>query len=335
MNIISPKSRSLPESIEETIQLLAKEDYLCDRQLATTLFLSLRLARPIFLEGEPGVGKTELAKSLAKALGTELFRIQCYEGLDVAQSAYEWNVAKQMVEIRLAESSSDLKDPQTRKNVGDNLYSREMLIERPLLQSLTQSHSPVLLIDELDRADEPFDAFLLEILAENQMTIPEFGLIRATSRPITIITSNRTREIHDALKRRCLYHWLDFPTLERELEIIHLRAPGSPLELYHQVVAFVQEARKLNLYKPPGIAETIDWTQALAILNTIRLSPDTVNSTLGVLLKNQEDINRLQAGDTIKLLTELVIKGYLPDPEKEIISLDQKVQSLQSKKDQL
>jgi MoxR-like ATPase len=296
-----------PASVDELAALLAAQDYLCDRGLATALFLSLRLARPLFLEGEPGVGKTELAKTLARALGATLLRVQCYEGLDVAQTAYEWNVARQMMEIRLAEAAHEVD----RARLEHSLYARGMLIERPLLQALTQSRPPVLLIDELDRADEPFDAFLLEVLAENQLTIPEYGTVRAAAPPMTIITSNRTREIHDALKRRCLYHWVDFPDVARELEIVRRRAPGAPERLARQVVEFVQRMRRLDLFKAPGVAETIDWTNALLALNALSLDPATVQDTLGVLLKYQDDIAKLRAGDTAKLLDELRAQGVL------------------------
>ena len=299
--------QAMPDSVDAVIAALATRNYVCDRRLATALFLSLKLERPLFLEGEPGVGKTELGKVLAEALGSTLLRVQCYEGLDVAQTAYEWNVARQMIEIRLAEAVHDTD----RSKLVKSLYARDMLIERPLLAALTQPRSPVLLIDELDRADEPFDAFLLEVLAENQITIPELGTIRAVAPPITVITSNRTREIHDALKRRCFYYWVDYPTAARELEILKRKAPGAGDRLYRQVVEFVQRMRSLDLFKSPGVAETIDWTNALVALNAMRLDPATVHDTLGVLLKHQDDIAKMQGGDTAKLLDELRAKALL------------------------
>jgi MoxR-like ATPase len=296
-----------PASVDDVVAALAAENYVSDRRLATAVFLALTLKRPLFVEGEPGVGKTELAKALARALATLLLRVQCYEGLDVAQTAYEWNVARQMMEIRLAEAAHEVGDAAARERLARSLYSREMLIERPLLQALTQERSPVLLIDELDRADEPFDAFLLEVLAENQLTIPELGTVQAGAgaAPIVVITSNRTREIHDALKRRCLYHWVDYPDAPRELEIVRIRAPGASERLYVQVVAFVQRMRTLDLFKAPGIAESIDWTNALVALNAMSLAPENVRDTLGVLLKHRDDIAKLQGGDMTKLLAEL------------------------------
>jgi MoxR-like ATPase len=301
----------LPGSVDDVVRALAGESYVADRRLATVVLLALTLKRPLFVEGEPGVGKTELAKALARALGTQLLRVQCYEGLDVAQTSYEWNVARQMMEIRLAEAAHQLGDAGARERLVHSLYSREMLIERPLLSALTQERSPVLLIDELDRADEPFDAFLLEVLAENQLTIPELGTVRAApdAAPIVVITSNRTREIHDALKRRCLYHWVDYPEAAREIEIVRIRAPGAAERLTAQIVAFVQRMRALDLFKAPGIAETIDWTNALVALNTINLAPENVRDTLGVLLKHRDDIAKMQGGELTRLLAEAQAVG--------------------------
>jgi MoxR-like ATPase len=297
---------SVPGSVDDVVQALAGESYVADRRLATVVLLALSLKRPLFVEGEPGVGKTELAKALARALGALLLRVQCYEGLDVAQTSYEWNVARQMMEIRLAEAAHQLGDAGSRERLVASLYSRDMLIERPLLSALTQERSPVLLIDELDRADEPFDAFLLEVLAENQLTIPELGTVKAApgAAPIVVITSNRTREIHDALKRRCLYHWVDYPEAAREIEIVRIRAPGAAERLTAQIVAFVQRLRALDLFKAPGIAETIDWTNALVALNTLNLAPENVRDTLGVLLKHRDDIAKLQGGELTRLLAE-------------------------------
>ena len=297
---------AVPGSVDGVVHALAGESYVADRRLATVVLLALSLKRPLFVEGEPGVGKTELAKALARALGTQLLRVQCYEGLDVAQTSYEWNVARQMMEIRLAEAAHQLGDAGARERLVASLYSRDMLIERPLLSALTQERSPVLLIDELDRADEPFDAFLLEVLAENQLTIPELGTVKAApgAAPIVVITSNRTREIHDALKRRCLYHWVDYPEAAREIEIVRIRAPGAAERLTAQIVAFVQRLRALDLFKAPGIAETIDWTNALVALNTLNLAPENVRDTLGVLLKHRDDIAKLQGGELTRLLAE-------------------------------
>ena len=301
--------RKLPASIDDTLKLLAEADYLADRSLATVLFLALKMGRPIFLEGEAGVGKTEIAKVLAATLGRRLIRLQCYEGLDVAAAVYEWNYAGQMIAIRIAEAEGE----GDRARLEHDVFSERFLIKRPLLQALEPdpAGAPVLLIDELDRADEAFEAFLLEVLADFQVTIPELGSIKASAPPITIITSNRTREIHDALKRRCLYHWVEFPSVERELEIVRLKAPGAAERLYVQVVEFVQRMRTLDLFKAPGVAETIDWTNALVALNAIRLDPATVHDTLGVLLKYQDDIVKLQSGDTVKLLDELKARALL------------------------
>jgi MoxR-like ATPase len=296
-----------PTSVDEVSSLLARHQYLADRRLATALFLSLKLRRPLLLEGEAGVGKTEIAKVVARALNTELIRLQCYEGLDVTQAAYEWNVARQMLEIRLGEASGEARGG----GFAELLYRRELLIERPLLRALTQSRSPVLLIDELDRADEPFEAFLLEILSDYQMTIPELGPLSAEHPPIVIITSNRTREIHDALKRRCLYAWVDYPDAARELAIVRLKAPGANERLALQIVEFVQQARRLDLFKAPGVAETIDWTNALIALDAISLDPETVNDTLGVLLKYQDDIARMQSGDIGRILEELRARALI------------------------
>lgn len=301
----TPAGLALPDSVDAVVALLATQRYVCDRRLATALFLALKLQRPLFLEGEPGVGKTELAKTLAEALGTALLRVQCYEGLDVAQTAYEWNVARQMVEIRLAEAAHTLADEGERERLAHSLYSRSMLIERPLLQALTQERSPVLLIDELDRTDEPFEAYLLEVLSDYQVSIPELGTIKADKPPIVIITSNRTREIHDAVKRRCLYHWVDYPDAMRELDILRRKAPGAAERLSQEIVAFVQRLRKMDLFKLPGVAETIDWTNALMALDQLALDAHTVNDTLGVLLKYQDDIGRVRGSEAERLLAEV------------------------------
>jgi len=292
-----------PVSVDEVQARLAELGYLADRRLATSLFLSLRLQRPLFLEGEAGVGKTELAKVLAALLGAPLIRLQCYEGLDVAQDAYEWNVGRQLLHVRLSEASRDAD----RGALERGLYGRDMLLERPLLAALASPVPVVLLIDELDRADEPFEAFLLEVLSDWQITIPEFGVVAARRPPHVIVTSNRTREIHDALKRRCLYHWVEFPDLERELAIVSRKVPDASAELSRQVVAFVQRMRGLELFKSPGIAETIDWTNALVALDRVSLDPETVSDTLGVLLKYQEDINRMQGGEAQRLLQEVAV----------------------------
>jgi MoxR-like ATPase len=293
----------LPVTVDETLALLGRGRYVADRSLATALFLALRLRRPLFLEGEAGVGKTEIAKVLSETLGRRLVRLQCYEGLDVASAVYEWNYARQMVEIRLAEAAGD----RSRDSLGSDIYSERFLIKRPLLQALDtdSAGSPVLLIDELDRTDEPFEAYLLEVLSDFQITIPELGSIKAAEPPLVVITSNRTREIHDALKRRCFYHWVDYPSAKRELEILRVKVPGAAAELSRQVVAFVQKLRKVELFKLPGIAETIDWTEALIQLDQVALDPKSVDDTLGVLLKYQDDIARIRGSEAANLLQQV------------------------------
>ena len=294
---------ALPADISATEALLASGDYVSDRSLATAIYLSLSLKRPLFLEGEAGVGKTEIAKVLASSLGRRLLRLQCYEGLDVASAVYEWNYSRQMIEIRLAEAGGEA----SRDRLAQDVFSPRFLIERPLLQAL-EPHAegpPVLLIDELDRADEPFEAYLLEVLSDYQITVPEIGTIKADAPPVTIITSNRTREIHDALKRRCFYYWVDYPDAERELEILRVKTPEAAETLSRQVVAFVQRLRKLDLFKLPGIAETIDWNQALTRLDVVSLNPDVVNDTLGALLKYQDDIVRVRESEAARILDEI------------------------------
>jgi len=292
--------RALPKSIDETQALLAAGEYVADRSLATSLFLSLAMQRPLFLEGEAGVGKTEIGKVIAQALGRELIRLQCYEGLDISQAAYEWNYSRQMIEIRLAEAAGE-KD---KDRLSSQIYSERFLVKRPLARAL-EGDSPVLLIDELDRTDEPFEAYLLELLSDFQVTIPEIGTIHAEHPPIVIITSNRTREIHDALKRRCFYYWVDYPTAARELEILRRKAPGASESLSLEVVGFVQKLREMDLFKLPGIAETIDWTEALMQLDVLELTPHAINDTLGVLLKYQDDIARLHGSEAARLLEQV------------------------------
>lgn len=292
-----------PADISATEALLAAGDYVADRSLATAVFLALKLTRPLFLEGEAGVGKTEIAKVLAAGLGRRLLRLQCYEGLDVASAVYEWNYSRQMIEIRLAEAAGEAE----RDRLGQDVFSRRFLIERPLLKALEPDKDgpPVLLIDELDRADEPFEAYLLEMLSDYQITIPEIGTIKAQAPPVTVITSNRTREIHDALKRRCFYYWVDYPSAERELEILRVKTPHANEILSRQVVAFVQRLRKLELFKLPGVAETIDWNQALTQLDVMTLDPEVVNDTLGALLKYQDDIARVRDTEAARILEEI------------------------------
>ncbi|KZD05854.1 AAA family ATPase [Oceanibaculum pacificum] len=296
-------TQNLPASIDETVALLGQGDYVADRSLSTALFLALKLGRPLFLEGEAGVGKTEIAKVLAATLGRDLIRLQCYEGLDVSSAVYEWNYPRQMVEIRIAEAAGG----SDRDSLAADIFDDKFLIRRPLLQAL-QPHAggaPVLLIDELDRTDEPFEAYLLEVLSDFQVTIPELGTIKAETPPIVIVTSNRTREIHDALKRRCFYYWVDYPNAQRELEILRVKAPTAPEALSSQVVGFVQELRKLDLFKQPGVAETIDWTHALVQLDQLSLDPEMVNNTLGVLLKYQDDIAKIQGSEANRILTQI------------------------------
>ncbi|UVK53191.1 MoxR family ATPase [Mesorhizobium sp. AR02] len=297
------KPRPVPRTIDETLDLLTGADYVADRSLATVLFLSLRMNRPLFLEGEAGVGKTEIAKVLAEALGRRLIRLQCYEGLDVSSAVYEWNYAAQMIEIRMEEAAGKVD----RSAMERNVFSEKYLIRRPVLDALTgkTGAAPVFLIDELDRTDEAFEAFLLEILSDFQVTVPELGTIRAEEPPIVIITTNRTREIHDALKRRCLYHWVDYPNAERELEIVRRKVPQANQRLSAEVVSFIQKLRQIELFKVPGVAETIDWAGALTELDKVALDPETVSDTIGVLLKYQDDIARIGSGEGRRILDEV------------------------------
>jgi len=297
------KPRPAPRTIDETLDLLTGADYVADRSLATVLFLSLRMRRPLFLEGEAGVGKTEIAKVLAQALGRRLIRLQCYEGLDVSSAVYEWNYAAQMIEIRMEEAAGSVD----RSDMERNVFSEKYLIRRPVLDALTgkAGAAPVFLIDELDRTDEAFEAFLLEILSDFQVTVPELGTIKAEEPPIVIITTNRTREIHDALKRRCLYHWVDYPNAERELEIVRRKVPQANSRLSAEVVSFIQKLRRVELFKAPGVAETIDWAGALTELDKVALDPETVSDTIGVLLKYQDDIARIGAGEGRRILDEV------------------------------
>ena len=301
---------ALPTSIDDTLARLSALDYVADRQLATCVYLALKLQRPLFLEGEPGTGKTEIARTLATMLGRPLIRLQCYEGLDLAGAAYEWNYGRQMMEIRLAEATSDKAGgsaKESRDALANELFSERFLTKRALLQAIDPANPvpPVLLIDELDRADEPFEAFLLEVLADYQITIPELGTVKAVQPPIVILTSNRTREIHDAVKRRCLYHWVDFPDAKRELDILQRRVPGIGPALAAQIVAFIQKLRSLELTKLPGIAETIEWTRALMELDAMVLDPEVIQHTLGVLLKYQDDIARMQGSEAARLLDQV------------------------------
>ncbi len=294
---------ALPESIDATQEMLAETGYVCGRGLATVAFLALKLGRPLFLEGEAGVGKTEIAKAIAAALGRKLIRLQCYEGLDAASAVYEWNYPAQMIEIRLAEAAHD----RAHESLASDLFSERFLTRRPLLEAMSPQEGgpPVLLIDELDRADEPFEAFLLEALSDFQVTIPELGTVKAPAPPIVLLTSNRTREVHDALKRRCLYHWVDYPSMERERQILETRAPEVSARLSEQVVAFVQRLRTEDLFKRPGVAETIDWAKCLVALDAVQLDPETVSNTLGALLKYQDDIARFQGSEARRVLEEV------------------------------
>jgi MoxR-like ATPase len=294
---------NIPSSIDATLDLLNAADYVADRSLATVLYLSLKMKRPLFLEGEAGVGKTEIAKVLAEQLKRPLIRLQCYEGLDVSSAVYEWNYAAQMVEIRMREASGDTN----KAAMEDGVFSERFLIRRPLLQALQQVEgvAPVLLIDELDRTDEAFEAFLLEVLSDYQVTIPELGTIKAKEPPIVIVTTNRTREIHDALKRRCLYHWVDYPDAERELDIVRKKVPGADETLSQEIVAYVQKLRTKELFKNPGIAETLDWATALMELDKVALDPQAISDTLGVLLKYQDDIAQIKGSEGAEILEHI------------------------------
>jgi MoxR-like ATPase len=310
------ETSKIPASVEATAKLLAAGGYVADLALATSVFLTLKLQRPLLLEGEAGVGKTELAKVLSATLGRPLIRLQCYEGLDISSAVYEWNYARQLLHIRVSEAAGH--------QTGDidvlerDLYSERYLIKRPLLQALELSkdgQAPVLLIDELDRADEPFEAFLLEMLSDYQVTIPELGTIRAQEPPIVILTSNRTREVHDAVRRRCFYHWVDFPDAAREKQILALKVPEAPRLLTQQLVAFVQAIRTMDLYKNPGIAESISWAQALTTLNAVALDPEKVDGTLGTLLKYQDDIARIQGSEAARILAKVKAEARVAGAE--------------------
>ena len=292
---------TIPDSVESVQELLRGQGYVADRALAVPIFLAMRLQRPLFLEGEAGVGKTEIARALSAALDTPLIRLQCYEGLDINQAVYEWNHPRQLLEIRLLEASGDVD----RETATAGLFSERFLIKRPLLQAIDAAHerAPVLLIDELDRADEEFEGFLLEMLADFQITIPELGVFKAEHPPVVIITSNRTREVHDALKRRCLYYWIDYPDFQKEMQIISSRLPDAPRRLAEQVTGFVQELRETELYKIPGISETLDWTSALMALNQRELEPEVIDDTLGLMLKYQDDIEQVQ-GEPVRAMLE-------------------------------
>lgn len=303
MPATQPPPSHVPGSIDDTLALLGSAGYVADRALATVLFLSLKMRRPLFLEGEAGVGKTEIAKVLAATLGRKLIRLQCYEGLDVSTAVYEWNYPAQMVEIRMSEAAGAVD----RGELQSSVFSERFLIKRPILQALEPdiAGAPIFLIDELDRADEAFEAFLLEVLADAQVTIPELGTVKAPEPPIVVITTNRTREIHDALKRRCLYHWVDYPDAEREMAIVKLKVPGVAERLSAEVVAFVQKLRGMELFKAPGVAETLDWATALTELDQLALDPAVVSDTLGVLLKYQDDIARIRGSEAKRIIDEV------------------------------
>lgn len=297
---------NFPSDITTTESLLASGSYIADRSLATAVYLSLSLGRPLLLEGEAGVGKTEVAKVLSSTLNCEFIRLQCYEGLDVASAVYEWDYSRQMIEIRLAEAEG----VHDRAAIAKDIYSEKFLIARPLLKALrtgTGEAPPVLLIDEIDRTDEPFEAYLLELLSEYQISIPEIGTVKASHPPVVVITSNRTREIHDALKRRCFYHWVDYPNADRELEILRVKAPGTRFQLARQIVGFVQKLRDEDLYKAPGVAETIDWAHALVQIDAIELKPTVIDSTLGVLLKYQDDLEKIRGSEAARLLETIPV----------------------------
>ena len=308
----SSQARQLPASVDETARLLDDQAYVADRRLATAVFLSLKLARPLFLEGEAGVGKTEIAKVLAQGLRRKLVRLQCYEGLDTASAVYEWNYPRQMIEIRLAEATGSVE----RDALTHDIFTTRFLLRRPLLEALSPGDGvpPVLLIDELDRADEPFEAYLLEILADYQVTIPELGAIRAATPPIVVVTSNRTREIHDAIKRRCFYHWVDYPDAQRELAIVRRKCPAVPERLAREIVAFTQAVRSRDVFKAPGIAETLDWAEALVALDRISLDPQTVTDTIGVLLKYQDDIGAITPDVAATLVAQAQLSTLSPSP---------------------
>jgi len=298
---------TVPSTVDAVVAMLERHDYFADRRLSTSVFLALKMRRPLFLEGEAGVGKTEIAKVLAASLGRSLVRLQCYEGLDTASAVYEWNYPRQMIEIRLAEAQGDVD----REALATNIFAERFLIRRPLLQALKPDDgvAPVLLIDELDRSDEPFEAYLLEVLAEYQVSIPELGAIKAIEPPVVVITSNRTREIHDAIKRRCLYHWVGYPDARRELAIVQRKVPGADARLSKEVVAFTQRLRGMDLFKSPGVAETLDWAEALVALDRMALDPETVANTLGALLKYQDDIGAITPEVATRLVAEAKVEA--------------------------